>query len=50
MSRKTYVFQIYLYLYKSLFGLEQDTILSLLILGEVPECLVNFVFILGIED
>lgn len=49
MSRKTYAFQIYLYPYKSLFGLQQDTILSLLILGKLPEHLVNFVFILGIE-
>lgn len=50
MSQKTYAFQIYLYPFKSLLGLLQDTILSLLIPGELPESLVNFVFILGVED
>lgn len=48
VSQKTYAFQIYLYPFKSLLGLLQDTILSLLIPGELPESLVNFVFILGV--
>lgn len=50
VSQKTYAFQIYLYPFKSLLGLLQDTILSLLMPGELPGSLVNFVFILGVED